>query len=223
MSALEPRAALRQLWQSASDADAALQRVALPGAEPVLPSSFAVGTAAQAALAGGALAAAEFGRHRNGLEQRLTVDMRHAALEACTHFLIDGQAPQLWDKLLGPVPLRRRRRCRRLGAHPCQLRAPPRRRAAPAGPADPATAEAGRCAAGVAALERARLRGAAADAGLVVTALRHFDEWDAHPQGRAVAAQPLFHIDAHRRCAAAHAATAAVDGAAAATACACST
>ena len=31
----------------------------------------------------------------------------------------------------------------------------------------------------------------AADAGLVVAALRRFDEWDQHPQGQAVARQPL--------------------------------
>jgi hypothetical protein len=36
---------------------------------------------------------------------------------------------------------------------------------------------------------------AAADRGLVVAALRGFDDWDAHPQGRAVAAQPLMTID----------------------------
>jgi hypothetical protein len=54
--------------------------VRLHGADPVLPSSFAVGTAAQAATADGALAATEVGRLRNGLAQ-----------EGCTHFLIDGQ------------------------------------------------------------------------------------------------------------------------------------
>ena len=36
---------------------------------------------------------------------------------------------------------------------------------------------------------------AAAERGLVATALRSFDEWDATPQGRAVAAQPLFTIE----------------------------
>jgi hypothetical protein len=36
---------------------------------------------------------------------------------------------------------------------------------------------------------------AAAEAGLVVTACRSFAEWDAHPQGRAIARLPLFSID----------------------------
>ena len=36
---------------------------------------------------------------------------------------------------------------------------------------------------------------AAAEAGLVVTAMRSFAEWDAHPQGRAVASLPAFSIE----------------------------
>src|SRR5258708_6044068 len=39
------------------------------------------------------------------------------------------------------------------------------------------------------------LETAAADAGLVVTACRSFAEWDAHPQGRAIARLPPFTID----------------------------
>lgn len=191
VSALPPELALRQLWQAADGADEALQRVELTGREPVLPSSFAVGTAAQAALAAGALAAAELGRLRNGLEQRLTVDMRHAALEACTHFLIDGQALQLWDKLSGLYPcggddgaggwvrIHSNFAHHRDGA----LRLLGLPEGASAEPAD---------------VRRALRRWnaldfelAAADAGLVVAALRRFDEWDAHPQGQAVALQPL--------------------------------
>jgi crotonobetainyl-CoA:carnitine CoA-transferase CaiB-like acyl-CoA transferase len=191
MNAPQPRAALRQLWQAALGADEALQRVDLTGTEPVLPSSFAVGTAAQAALAAGALAAAEFGRQRNGLEQRLTVDMRHAALEACTHFLIDGQALQLWDKLSGLYPcggddaaggwvrVHANFAHHRDGA--LRLLGLPE-----GGSAEPADVRH--------ALQRWNafdFEQAAADAGLVVAALRRFDEWDLHLQGRAVAALPL--------------------------------
>ena len=39
------------------------------------------------------------------------------------------------------------------------------------------------------------LEDAAAEAGLVITATRSFAEWDAHPQGRAVAGLPLFSIE----------------------------
>ena len=101
---MQTQDALALLWQAAGLPPDMLQQVHLPGTEPVLPSSFAVGTAAQAATAAGALAAAELGRQRGGPAQQLTVDMRHAALECCTHFLIDGRPLQLWDKLAGLYP-----------------------------------------------------------------------------------------------------------------------
>lgn len=196
MSTLPPaQDALRQLWQAAGLDDAALPRVALVGAEPVLPSSFAVGTAAQASLAAGALAAAELGRLRNGVTQQLTVDMRHAALECCTHFLIDGQALQLWDKLAGLYPcggddgengakggwvrIHTNFAHHRDGA--LRLLGVPEGSGAE-------RADVQRALRGWSALD---FEQAAAEAGLVVAALRSFDEWDAHPQGRAVALQPL--------------------------------
>jgi crotonobetainyl-CoA:carnitine CoA-transferase CaiB-like acyl-CoA transferase len=40
-----------------------------------------------------------------------------------------------------------------------------------------------------------KLEDAAAEAGLVVTACRSFAEWDAHPQGQAVASLPVFTIE----------------------------
>ncbi|PAX96090.1 carnitine dehydratase, partial [Bordetella pertussis] len=45
------RVALQNLWGAAGLPDEALDHVELHGAEPVLPSSFAVGTAAQASIA----------------------------------------------------------------------------------------------------------------------------------------------------------------------------
>src|SRR3990170_547059 len=93
--------ALQQLWDAAGMPAQALEAVSLSGTEPVLPSSFKVGTAAQAAIAAAALAAAELGRMRNGVQQQVSVDMRHAALECCTHFSIDGRVPDIWDKLSG--------------------------------------------------------------------------------------------------------------------------
>ena len=96
--------ALQQLWQSAGLPAQALERASLSGAEPVLPSSFAVGTAAQASIAAAALAATELGHLRNGVTQQVSVDMRHAAFECRTHFTIDGRVPQVWDKLSGLYP-----------------------------------------------------------------------------------------------------------------------
>ena len=43
--------ALAALWRHAGQPDAALEAVTLTGAEPALPSSFAVGTAAQTSIA----------------------------------------------------------------------------------------------------------------------------------------------------------------------------
>jgi crotonobetainyl-CoA:carnitine CoA-transferase CaiB-like acyl-CoA transferase len=191
MQHVTPDIALRRLWQAAGLVDDALRRVDLPGAEPVLPSSFAVGTAAQASLAAAALAAAELGRLRNGVEQRVAVDMRHAALECCTHFLIDGRPLPLWDKLSGLYPCGGgdaaggwvRIHCNFAHHRDGALRL----LGLPEGPAaEPADV--------TRALRRwsaPDFEQAAAEAGLVVAALRSFDDWDAHPQGRAVARQPL--------------------------------
>src|SRR6266705_6592256 len=101
---VETRAALAQLWQVAGQPTEALSHIRLTGAEPVLPSSFAVGTAAQASIAASALAAAELWRLRCGRRQLVTVDMRHAAIEFRSerYFRVDGKAPaEIWDKIAG--------------------------------------------------------------------------------------------------------------------------
>jgi crotonobetainyl-CoA:carnitine CoA-transferase CaiB-like acyl-CoA transferase len=92
------------LWRGAGGDDAALAHLHLPGNDPVLPSSFRIGTASQASIAAVGLAAAEL-RHRAGAErQNVSVDMRHAAVEfRGEHYLmIDGRAPaSLGDPLFG--------------------------------------------------------------------------------------------------------------------------
>ena len=67
---------LAALWRLAGQPPAALDAMELTGAEPVLPSSFAVGTAAQATVAASALAAAELWRLRTGRRQQR--QRRHA-------------------------------------------------------------------------------------------------------------------------------------------------
>jgi crotonobetainyl-CoA:carnitine CoA-transferase CaiB-like acyl-CoA transferase len=101
---VEPRAALAQLWQAASQPTEALSHIRLTGAEPVLPSSFAVGTAAQASIAASALAAAELRHLRGERRQLVTVDMRHAAIEFRSerYFRVDGKtSAEIWDKIAG--------------------------------------------------------------------------------------------------------------------------
>src|SRR5208282_5639893 len=96
MPAPDPENVLAALWRGAGFDDAALRDVHLTGAEPVLPSSFAVGTAAQATIAATALAAAELWRLRTGRRQNVGVDMRHAAIEfrSDRYLRVDGKAPE---------------------------------------------------------------------------------------------------------------------------------
>ena len=58
MPAPDAKTVLTGLWRSAGHDDAALRQIQFTGSEPVLPSSFAVGTAAQATIGAAALAAA---------------------------------------------------------------------------------------------------------------------------------------------------------------------
>ena len=104
MTAPPPNQVLAALWRLAGQPLAALDAVALTGAEPVLPSSFAVGTAAQTTVAAAALAAAELWRMRTGRQQQVSVAMRDAAIETRSeHYLaIDGKPlPHDRDKIVG--------------------------------------------------------------------------------------------------------------------------
>ena len=190
-----PMAALQALWQTAGLETSALQRVALEGVEPVLPSSFAVGTAAQASTAAAALAAVELGRLRNGLMQQVAVEMRHAALECCTWFRLDGRPVPLWDKLSGLYPCGDDAGAAgwvRIHANFAHHRdGALRLLGLPEGPATERT----RVQHALRGWSALQFEQSAADAGLVVAALRRFEEWDRHPQGRAVAGQPLLRIE----------------------------
>jgi crotonobetainyl-CoA:carnitine CoA-transferase CaiB-like acyl-CoA transferase len=181
---------LSNLWRAADQPASALEAVTMTGAEPVLPSSFLVGTAAQATIAAATAAAAELWRLRTGRQQRVSVDMRDAAIEVRSeHYLhIDGKSVEDHrDKTAGVY------RCgdgRFVRAH-TNL---PHHRAG--------LLKLLGCDYDRAAVQRKMeqwkaydLEEAAANAGLVLTATRSFAEWDAHPQGRAVAGLPLLTID----------------------------
>src|SRR5580700_446540 len=96
MPAPDAQTELAGLWRNAGHDDAALSQVRFTGAEPVLPSSFAVGTGAQATIGAAALAAAELWRQRTGRRQSVSVDMRHAGMEfrSDRYLLIDGKPPK---------------------------------------------------------------------------------------------------------------------------------
>jgi hypothetical protein len=191
---MQPSDTLAALWCAAALPVAALERVTLTGAEPALPSSFAVGTAAQTALAAAALAATEIGAYRNGLRQQVRVDMRHAALESSGRFTLDGRTPELWDKLAGlyacgPDGADGWVRLHTNFAH--HRDGTLRLLGLPPGPDTPREA----VAAALRGWRALTFEDAAAGAGLVVAALRRFDEWDAHPQRAAVARLPLVAVE----------------------------
>ena len=79
----------------------ALAELDLQGLDPIVPSSFAVGSAAQASMAAAALAASELAHARGQARQRVAVDMVHAAIECTGWFSLDGRVPELWDAFSG--------------------------------------------------------------------------------------------------------------------------
>jgi crotonobetainyl-CoA:carnitine CoA-transferase CaiB-like acyl-CoA transferase len=190
MSPPPPQKVLAHLWRAAGQPEAGLEAITLAGAEPALPSSFAVGTVAQATAAASALAANELWHLRTGRRQRVSVDMRHAGIEFRSerYLRVDGKPPHehrdktvgvyrtgdgRWIRLHTNLPHHRAGTLKLLGA-------------------DYDRASVQRAIDG---WEAFKLEDAAAAAGLVVTATRSFAEWDAHPQGRAVAGLPLFTIE----------------------------
>ena len=190
MSAPDPHDVVAALWRTAEQDDAALQHVTLTGAEAVLPSSFAVGTAAQATIAAAALAAGELWRLRSGRRQSVGVDMRAAAIEFRSerYLRVDGKVPAEYHDSIAGLYRCGDGRWVRLHTnlpHHCsgllKLLGCEHDRGAVQRTLDGWAAE--------------KLEDAAAEAGLVVTACRTFAEWDAHPQGRAVATLPPFSIE----------------------------
>ena len=183
--------ALERLWRDATLPDAALARIELRGTAPGIASSFAVGDAAHASLGASALAAAEIRQLRGHARQDVLVDRAHALAECAGWFSLDGVTPPSWDKISGLYPCgdavgapgwvrihanfahHRDGALRLLGLEP--------------GPRTERDAV-------KAALRRwpaEAFETAAADAGLVVAALRSFDEWDRHPQSAAIAPRPV--------------------------------
>jgi len=187
---IDPRAVLSTVWTGLGHDPGGLDRVDLTGAEPVLPSSFAVGTAMQASVAASVLAAAEIWEARTGQPQRVSVDMRAAAIAARSerYLEIDGKpAPELWDKIAGAYVCGDGRYVRLHTNFPHHRNG---------------VLKLLGCAYDKAAVAKALLNWkafeferAAADANMVVAAMRSFEEWDAHPQGQAIARLPLLSIE----------------------------
>lgn len=190
-AAKAPQDVLQELWRSVDMPAESLSHVVLTGADPVLPSSFAVGTAAQTSMAAAALAAAELWHLRGGARQQVGVDMLHAAQECRSYFKINGVALDPRDPLTGMY------RCGDGGWVRIHANFAHHRDGALALLGCPQGDGATRAAV-ESALSRWKaldFEQVAADAGLPVAAMRSFDEWDHHLQGQALAAQPLLTIE----------------------------
>lgn len=186
---MSPAEATAEVWKLAGGTLSSLDGVALRGTEPALPSTFKVGTMAQATIAASALAAAEFWALRTGRRQLVAVDMAHAVAEFRSerYLRVDGHPEErIWDKVAGVyqtgdgryvrvhanMPHHRAGTLAMLGAD--------YDRESVARKLQDWTGEG--------------LETAAAENGLVITMMRSPEEWRAHPQGTAVDALPLFEI-----------------------------
>ncbi len=187
---MQAQEALEALWRDAGLLPEALGNVALPARAAVLPSSFAITTAAQASLGAAALAAAQIGRARGGPAQQVSVDAEHAVLDSLAWFTVDGQTPNLWDELSGLY--RAADGWVRVHANFAHHRDGVLRLLGL--PVRPHTQRAA-VEAALAGWRAQAFEDAAAAAGLVVAAARSFAEWDAHPQAAALRTQPPVAIE----------------------------
>jgi len=167
----------------------ATDRLHLSGADPVLPSSFAVGCSAQASLAALGCAAAEIHLMRTGNDQQVSVDMRHAAVEFRSerYLKVDGQPLDIWDNLSGAylcgdgkwvrlhmlLPHHRDGVLNLLDCRP----------------------DRGAIAEALKSWTAPDVEDECARRGLVVAMMRSLDEWDRHPEGQAVATMPPIRIE----------------------------
>jgi hypothetical protein len=203
------RAVLAELWAAAGLDPRALARFSATGSEPALRSSFAVGTALQAALGAATLAATEVGRLRGATAALASVELLDVVRESACRFTLEGRTPAQWDKLSGlyrcgagqsggsddggdhdsDVDPRSWVRIHTNFAHHrdgvlALLGLPP-------GPGTERNA----VEAALRHWSAQALESAAAERGLVVAALRSPAEWAAHPQAAAVATEPLLRIE----------------------------
>jgi crotonobetainyl-CoA:carnitine CoA-transferase CaiB-like acyl-CoA transferase len=181
---------LREIWRSVGAPDDLLDDVVLTGSGPVLPSSFKIGVAAQASVAASALAAADLWRLRSGRRQSVSVDRRHAAVEFRSerYLRVDGKAaPEPWDKIAGLY------RCGDGGFVRLHTNFPHHRDGVLALLDCPHDRDA--VARALKGWNSFAFEEKAAEAGMVVAALRSFDEWDAHPQSTALSGLPLVAIE----------------------------
>ncbi len=185
---------LKKLWHDAGMPEDSLNHLILSGVDPVMPSSFAIGVAAQSSIAAAALSAVLIGRQRGGPSRSVSVDMREAALECTGFFSLDGKTPQVWDPIAGlyacgPEGQDGWVRLHTNFAH--HRDGVLKLLGLPLGPTTPRES----VAQALKTWNAYDFEEAGAKAGLVVAAVRSFEEWDSHPHARFVGDQPLIRIE----------------------------
>jgi CoA-transferase family III len=185
-----PKQILADLWTLAGGDPTALDAVTLTGEEPQLPSSFRVAAAAQTSIAAAALAAAEIWKLRDGQDQKIAVDIRHAVVECRSerYLRLDGNPPPpAWDAIAGVYKTRGQRFVRLHTNFPHHRDAVCR--------VLNCKAERDEVQAALMQWDAEAFETAAYRAGGVVAMMRSYDEWSATPQGKALVALPVMTIE----------------------------
>ena len=184
MSSTLSASLLAEIWPALGGASADRASVRFVGAGR-LPSAFAVTDLAAASVATAALAVGEWIASAGGPAPAVRVDSRLASLWFGFSLRPQGwSVPPPWDPVAGDYRSRD-------GWIRLHTNAPHHRRAAMAVLGTPEERDA--VARAVAAWSADELETAIVQRGGCAAALRSLDAWRAHPQGRAVAAEPLFH------------------------------
>ncbi|WP_460479360.1 CoA transferase [Comamonas humi] len=191
-----PAAVLETLWRDAGLDARALGRAQLSGSNQRLPSSFAVGQAAQASVAAAALAASEIGalRQPHLPAQGVAVAMEHALAETSAFFTLDGVRPSIWSPVSGLYA------CGAALGRPGWVRIHANfdhhrdgvLRLLGLPPGENTSKQ--QVSQALQAQDALDFEAKATAAGLVVAAVRSLQEWEAHTQSAALRAQPLVRI-----------------------------
>jgi len=158
--------------------------------DPVLPTPFRIAMAASAVLGAAGLALSDLWCLRGHAAQSVRIDTKSAAasLRSSIYVTRDGVKPKFWDPLVGHYRMRDGRHIF-LHTNHAHHRAAALRLSGATGDTRADLEEA------VAKLDAVEFEKALAAEDGIGAVTRSRDEWNASPQGKAVAAQPLFTID----------------------------
>ena len=182
-----PQLTLNALWQEFDLPDTQLGFTKLTGPSPALPSSFAVTTAAQSSIAAAASCACLIAKTRSGKDHCVSIDSNAAAMECTSDFTIDGRTPPQWAALSGLYETADGY----VRAHANFDHHRDRLLTALHLPID---AERAKVEATAKTFSTDELDNTITALGGASAALRTFEQWDAHPQSKALRALPLIEV-----------------------------